>query len=62
MMPVEFLRLGVVMSLDALQYDVRVKGQRSGKTFYSEAIAIAWAKEEAARTGKTMQIREFQTW
>lgn len=61
-MKIEFQKLGVIMSLDALQYDVRVKGQRSGRTFFSEAIAIAWAKEESARTGKTMQIREFQTW
>ena len=58
-MSVKVHRLRVVMSLSQLRYDVRRRGARSGRTFFSEAIAVAWAHEESVRTGASYDVYEI---
>jgi len=55
-------RLGVVMSLSSLCYAVREVGRSGpGRTFHSEAIAIAWAREQEMLRGAKHEIFEMQT-
>ena len=61
MQAVKVHKLGVVMALGAFGYIVRRPGQHGGRTFHSEEIAKAYAREESARTGKRYDVYEYQS-